>query len=252
MNNHFKNSIIKATRPGIIDVWNVFMVEGANFTQNDHDIPFSPTTATKLPTSIVDWVEARHIYKAAIASGNKNFHYDAFVCFYVDDYRFDRPTAELGTGDNIWTDYKYVLKVLRHFEGTITPDFSICQDFPEPVKTYNIYRMRAYGYWLCKQGIAVINNCRWGSVETYAYVWDGLPSDDILCIGTVGGSPRKLVDRTRFEDGLQETVLRKSPKILLTYGSAKYPCFETLCKKGIEIISYPSRTARVFEKGASV
>ena len=141
---------------------------------------------------------------------------------------------------------------MRHFEGAITPDFSICQDFPEPVKIYNIYRMRAYGYWLGKQGIAVINNCRWGTLETFNYVWDGLPSDDILCIGTVGGSPRKLIDRTRFEDGLQETVLRKSPKILLTYGSANYSCFEILRKKGIEIVSYPSRTARVFEKGASV
>ena len=66
MNNQFKNSIIKATRPGIIDVWNAFMVEGADFTQNDHDIPFSPTTATKLPTAIIDWVEARQIYKDAI------------------------------------------------------------------------------------------------------------------------------------------------------------------------------------------
>ena len=69
------------------------MVERADFTQNDHDIPFSPTTATKLPTAIIDWVEARQIYKDAIASGNKNFHYDAFVCFYVDDYKFAMITS---------------------------------------------------------------------------------------------------------------------------------------------------------------
>ena len=41
-----------------------------------------------------------------------------------------------------------------------TPDFSTYQDFPEPLKVYNTYRMRAFGYWLTKNGIKVINNIR--------------------------------------------------------------------------------------------
>ena len=41
--------ILNPSRKGIVDVWNAFMVEGADFSTNNHDIPFSPTTATFLP-----------------------------------------------------------------------------------------------------------------------------------------------------------------------------------------------------------
>ncbi|MBQ0071515.1 MAG: DUF4417 domain-containing protein, partial [Spirochaetales bacterium] len=39
----------------------------------------------------------------------------------------------------------------------ITPDFSTNQDFPEAIKIYATYRMRAFGYWLGREGIEVIN-----------------------------------------------------------------------------------------------
>ena len=77
----------------------------------------------------------------------------------------------------------FVLEVLRHFAGAITPDFSTYQDFPEPLKIYNTYRMRVYGYWLGKDGIAVYNNARWGTPETWCYCYDGLPNDSVICVG---------------------------------------------------------------------
>jgi hypothetical protein len=61
----------------------------------------------------------------------------------------------------IWYNAKNVLKVLEHFEEIITPDFSTYQDFPEPIKLYNTYRMRAFRYWAGKNKIPVINNVRW-------------------------------------------------------------------------------------------
>lgn len=36
-------------------------------------------------------------------------------------------------------------------------------------------RMRAYGYWLGKNGIPVINNIRWGTPETFEYCFEGIP-----------------------------------------------------------------------------
>ena len=240
MNNNSdsqKNST-NSIRKGIKDIWNAFMCEDADFSKKN-DIPFCPTTATEIPTDIIPWDKAKAIYKSKIRS-DKNFRYNAFVCFYLDDHKFDGKNG-------IWNNPQNALKIIRHFEGVITPDFSTNQDFPKPLKTYNTYRMRAFGFWLGKNGLKVINNVRWGTKETYSYMFDGLPKNSILCIGTVGGSPRKHIDRKRFEKGLFELVKRYSPHTIIVYGSANYPCFQKLAEQGIKIKSYTSHTALAFE-----
>ncbi len=235
-----QNSGTMEVRRGLKDVWNAFMCEGATFSASD--IPFCPTTGMEAPHDIVTWEEAKSIYKKALGRGNCGFFYDAYVCWYLDDVKFDGPRG-------IWHDCRHAIKVLRHFAGAITPDFSTNQDFPEPLKVYNTYRMRAFGFWLGQEGIAVINNVRWGTEESYRYCFDGLPENSILAIGTVGGSPRKLKDRCRFEHGLEEMVNRLHPHTIIVYGSASFPCFDTLAEKGIVVISYPGQTAQAFERG---
>ncbi|MCD8200758.1 MAG: DUF4417 domain-containing protein [Clostridia bacterium] len=227
-------------RTGCKDVWNAFMCYGAEFTE--HDIPFCPTTASVIPTSIITWDEAKAIYKRNISHKKKDFMEDSFVCFYIDDYKFDGQRG-------IWFNSNQTLEVLRHFSGVITPDFSTYQDFPEPIKIYNTYRMRAYGYWLGKNGIAVINNVRWGTSETWEYCFDGISTNSIVAVGTVGGSPRKLEDRKRFDGGLVELIRVLHPHTIIVYGSANYPCFECLKNQGVEVISYPSKTCVAFKGG---
>lgn len=221
------------------DIWNAFMVKDAEFSIND--IPFCPTTAQALPSNIITWNEAVTIYNKHLKIKDNDFHYEAYVCWYIDDYKFDGKSG-------IWNRYNHVLKILKHFDGAITPDFSTYQDFPDPIKRYNTYRMRAYGYWLSKNGICVINNVRWGNWETYFYSFDGLPESSILAIGTVGGSPAKLVDRERFNSGLYELVHRLHPIILIVYGSCNYSCFKRVEEMGVKVISYPSHTAKAFKK----
>ncbi len=214
------------------------MVSGAGFSSND--IPLCPTTSAVIPESLLTYKEAKELYLKELRNGNKDFHCKAFVCFYEDDGDFD-------TVFGIWFRSKQAYKILRHFAGIITPDFSLYQDFPLPLKLWNTYRMRAFGYWygvIC--GGAVINNVRWGTPETYWYCFDGIPKNSVLAIGTVGGSPRKLEDRERFEEGLRELVRRLHPHTIIVYGSAVYPCFDELRTQGIEIIAFPSKTSRVF------
>ena len=225
-------------RPGCKDIWNAFMVDGAKFGK--HDIPFCPTTATHIPKRQVTWEEAKQIHKRHIARKEYDYYEDAFVNWNLDDYKFD------GT-HGIWHDYKFVLKVLRHFAGAITPDFSTNQDFPEAIKIYATYRMRAYGYWLGREGIEVINNVRWGTEETFRYCFEGIPQNSIVAIGTVGGGPRKLIDRERFETGLVKMVEVLKPHTILVYGSANGDCFDVLRAQRINIVSYPGKTAKVFE-----
>ena len=126
------------TRKGLKDIWNSHMAKGATF--NTFDIPYCPTTATELPVAIITWDEAMTIHRKQIAQKNNGYWYDAFVCFYMDNYKFDGPRG-------IWHDCEKTLDVLVHFAGAITPDFSTYQDFPEAIKIYATYRMRLMGYW---------------------------------------------------------------------------------------------------------
>ncbi|MDO4483963.1 MAG: DUF4417 domain-containing protein [Clostridia bacterium] len=227
-----------SVRPGLKDIWNAFMADGAMFGK--HDIPFCPTTAKTLPSALITWEEAKAIYKKHIALKKYDFTHDAYVCFYIDDQKFDGPRG-------IWHDCKQALRVLRHFAGAITPDFSTYQDFPEAIKIYATYRMRLYGYWLGKNGLPVINNVRWGTEETFDYCFEGIPQNSIVAIGTVGGGPRKLINRERFEAGLFAMVKQLQPHTILVYGSARGACFDKLRSRGINIIFFSSKTAQVFE-----
>lgn len=231
--------IKKKPREGCKDMWNAFMAEGAEFT--DNDIPVCPTTALSIPSRIITYSEAKTIHKKEVRE-SEDYFLDAFVCFYEDDQNFD------GVRSGIWHYPKKAYEILKHFKGIITPDFSTYQDFPEPFKIWNTYRMRAFGHWygtLC--GKQVISNVRWGTEETYKYCFDGIEKDSIVAIGTVGGSPYKLLDRERFEKGLSEMVKRLSPKCIIIYGSASYSCFEKLKSEGILIVQFDSRTASFFK-----
>ena len=92
------------------------------------------------------------------------------------------------------------------------------------------------------------NNVRWGTSESYRYCFDGIDTDSIIAIGTVGGSPRKYIDRLRFEEGLAELVRILRPRTIVVYGSANYPYFDKLKEQGINIIAFSSETARAFER----
>ena len=225
-------------RVGIKDIWNAKMCEGACYSKND--IPHCPTIMTDYPTKIITWAEAKNFHNKKIKE-NKDYFSDAFVCFYIDDYKFD------GLRSSVWSYPLIAYNILRHFRGIITPDFSTYQDFPMPLKIWNTFRMRAFGFWIGKQGLEVINNVRWGTPETYDYCYEGIDINSVVAIGTVGGSPQKLNDRRRFEEGLKELVNRVTPHTIVVYGSSNYKCFEDLKRQGINVISFQSSTAKYFE-----
>ena len=226
-------------RKGIKDVWwNAHMVKGAKFSPSD--IPYCPTTANAPPNTIITYEEAKAIHRREIRKKNNGYMHMAYVSFYEDDYKEDNTNG-------IWFQSERACEILDHFAGIITPDFSTYQDFPIPLKIWNTYRMRAFGYWYgTLRGQPVINNVRWGTPETYDYCFDGIPKNSMVAVGTVGGSPRKLIDRTRFENGLSEMVKVLSPHTIIVYGSANYKCFDELMKKRINVIAYPSRMANQF------
>lgn len=222
-------------RNGCKDIWNAFMVTGAEFSVGN-DIPICPCVGTTFPKSLISYEKAKSLYKIEIKDGKPDFFCDAFIHFYEDDYKFD------GRNIGIWHYPNKLLEIAKHFSGVVTPDFSTYVDFPDPIKRYNIYRMRAFDYWLVQNGIPVIQNVRWGTEETWSYCWDGIPQNSVVAIGTVASGLRKLINRPLFEDGLNEMVRVIHPSAIIVYGSANYPCFERLKKRGILIIAFPSET----------
>lgn len=221
------------------DVWNAFMVEGATFIS---DIPYCPTTG-EIPKSLVNWQEACQLFRKNSILKNNDFKCDSYITFNLDDYKFDK-----GKND-IWANPSRAIRIIKHFEGIITPDFSTYIDMPEPIKYYNTYRMRAFGYFCVKCGIKVINNVRWDISNNYSYCFLGIPKDSIVLIGTVGSKLKLKENYVLFEDGFFKMVEELRPKVIITYGSANYPCFLKAQKMCIKVVQYDSRTNKSFKRG---
>ena len=234
-----KYDIIKV-RKGCKDVWNAFMVRGAVYSPND--IPYCPTTAVSIPVSIVSYEEAKAIHRNAMHNGHTDYYVKAYIHFWIDDQKFD------GNRKGIWACPEEALDIIAHFDGIFTPDFSTNVDFPEPIKVYNTYRMRAFGKWIGSNDKGVINNVRWGTEETWRYCWDGIPHNSIVAVGTVASGLRYLENRPVFEAGLREMVRVLTPHTIIVYGSANYPVFDELRENGIYIKAFPSRMDEVFSR----
>ena len=227
-------------RPGCTDIWNAFLVKGAQFSIGS-DIPFCPCTATEAPTNLISYTLAKSEYKKKVQE-DPDFHIAAFVHFYIDDQKFD------GKESSIWLYPQKALDILRHFDGVITPDFSTFADFPDPIKRYNTYRMRAFGYWLTVNGLKVINNVRWNTRETWEYCFDGIPYNSFVSIGTVASGITKLENRPVFEEGLTMLVSLLKPHTIIVYGSSNYDIFSKLNESGLQIVTYQSETSQAFSK----
>ncbi len=225
-------------RRGCKDMWNAFMVEGAEFAIGS-DIPVCPCSAIEIPSGLISYDDAKHIHKIK-SKTDPDYRVDAFVHFYIDDQKFDGPQS------GIWVKSQDALEILSHFSGAITPDFSTNADFPDSLKRYNTYRMRAFGRWLSVNDIPIINNVRWGTEETWDYCFDGIPYNSIVAVGTVASGINKLENRPLFENGLFEMVRVLNPHTIVVYGSSNYACFKKLSDSGISIVTFASKTSLAF------
>ncbi len=231
----------QSPRRGCKDMWNAFMVDGAEFSLGS-DIPVCPCFAVNAPNDLISYDDAKHLHRIK-SKEDPDYHVDAFVHFYIDDQKFDGPQS------GIWVKPKDALEIVRHFSGVITPDFSTNADFPDPLKRYNIYRMRAFGRWLSVNGVQIINNVRWGTEETWKYCFDGIPYNSIVAVGTVASGIHKLENRPLFENGFFEMVRLLHPHTIIVYGSSNNECFKKLSESGINIVTFTSKTNLAFSLG---
>lgn len=237
MNKDFTKE--NATRSNIKDMWNAYLLEGAEWTPQGN--PIVQTTATEPPRAVVSYREAKDIDKAK-RKVEPDYTIDAFIHFYIDDDQFDCKTSGL------WTKPEEFFKIASHFEGVIGPDFSIYADFPKPLRDFQIFGMRTFEFACSKRNIPVIFNARWGSPATRKITIDEFPENSMLTIGTVGSRLKYLENQYCFEAGFKRMLDTKAPHTLVVVGSANYPCFEEARSRGVRIIQYDGDTAKYYKQ----
>ncbi len=219
-------------RPNLLDIWwNAFMVKDCKEWDRSN-IPFCKSLKDEIPEDLVSWKDAKEIFKNRIKE-DKNFKHRAYIHFYLDDFLFDGIHG-------IWFDYNKAYEIINHFSGIISPDFSLFSDFPLPLKWWNVYRMRAFGFWCTTLGINVINNVRWDK-DILDICYQGIPKDGIISIGVVASRLKYLKKRGDFEQYFIKMIEELRPHTIIIYGSTNYDCFKSLWTSGINIVSFPSR-----------
>lgn len=95
--------------------------------------------------------------------------FNQWIHFYEDDYLFER----------LWNNPIKYLDLLKKYKGVILPDFSLYRDMPFAMQIWNIYRSRAIGHWMQKNGINVIPNIRYGDRRSYKLCCDGIEKNSM-------------------------------------------------------------------------
>lgn len=238
------NYYTKRPRAGSKDLWNASYLEGTLYTEGN-DIPICSQCTGTIPNGLIAYDDAKMLHKKLIKK-DRNYHIDKYVHFYIDDQKFD------GNRSSIWRQVDKLIDLLCHYSGVISPDLSTFADFPDALKRYNIYRMRAFDVIFQKHGIPVIHNVRWGTSETWSYCFDGIPMKGIISIGVVASGINKIANRQYFKDGLMKAIEFLKPHTIIIYGSDNYDLFDELREYGINIIAFPSKTSLAFKKEGNV
>lgn len=164
------------------------------------------------------------------------------LCFYIDDYQFER----------IWNEPQKGLELLKKFKGVIAPDFSLYRDFPMILNIYNCWRNKVLAAYYQANGLEVIPNVTWGDETTFDWCFDGLPQNSILAVST-NGCVKDITARKLFLKGFEEMKRRLLPTKIIIVGSIPkdlqnepniihYPGYSSLFGKEDKSITYKGET----------
>lgn len=181
----------------IDDGYSSYLVDGATFV-GKYQIPSIPKhDVILIPKDMVPF-DKRNVVKER----------DLAIDFYMHDVTFRQ----------ILTSTSKYLDELSRFAAVISPDCSLYRDMPLCLQITNTYMNRAVGFYLQKHGVYVIPNVRWGDERSFEFCFQGLPTNDIVCISTHGcikGEENKYY----FKLGLEEMLIVLKPQVVLVHGS---------------------------------
>ena len=164
------------------------------------------------------------------------------VCEYENDTEFK----------DLLINPKGYVRMLKRYQGFISPDCSVYRDMPLSLQITNIYRSRAIGYFFQKNRVYVIPCVRWGDERTYTtkvlperVAFLGVEKHSIVSIGSYG-QIKDRVNRYYFEAGLDSMMETIEPEIVLVYG--KIPDQVKEKYRDTRFVEYPNWTSSVRSK----
>lgn len=199
---------ISRIRKGCKDIFNAFMVEGAEF-DSYYDIPFISQNYDLEVKKLIAYDK----------TFQHNFEVGEVVHFYLDDQKFDGSNG-IWNGIRLNESYKkgFNLERLKGATAIISPDFSLYLDMPRAMQIWNVYRSRTVGFYLHKLGYNVIPNVRWTDEESYDFAFAGLYYGQTVAVGTLGCSKSKN-DKVLLINGFVEMIKRVNPNKIIIYGT---------------------------------
>ena len=147
------------------------------------------------------------------------------VHFFLDDYRFE----------SVWNRPNKALLGLQKYKMLLTPDFSLYRDWPLMLQMWNTYRSRWCGCFWQSKGFHVIPTVSWGSAESYAFCFTGLPNRSILAVSSLGVKFADPVEQYLFVTGFQTMVQHLQPIVVLSYGR-----LPDACRSLVDVVIYPT------------
>jgi hypothetical protein len=160
-------------------------------------------------------------YAKSSVDTNKTLH------FFIDDYQFER----------LWNSPEKYLELIKQFNGTLTPDFSMYMDMPRPMQQWNEYRRRALGNYWQRNGIKVIPTLSWSDKHSYGFCFQGLPKHSTYAVSTVGVRTDQKAQKA-WREGMDAAIRVLKPKRILLYGANIGYDFGD-----VEVIEYSLNTA---------
>lgn len=121
----------------------------------------------------------------------------------------------------------------------ISPDYSVCYDFPNAIKVNNTYRNLASGAWLQTQGLRTIPNVRCEPLNT-KWSLASLPHNSTIAFGA-RSSIKRVEDRAMFVSMIKSAVDELQPSSIIWYGSDAYGTAGYPRSLGIPVHIFPGK-----------
>lgn len=195
-----ENGIIK-------DSFQAFLVEDANFTDNE-EYPIIEDEMVSLvpPKQIVSFSEAIN-YKGDLSN--------SYICFYSQDSTFER----------IRRNPRRYVDFFKRTAGIIGFDFSIHTDMPIIKQKAQMNDNLSLTYFYGKHGIKVIPNIRCGVDDLLPEFLDAIPKHSLIAVGTYGFIKERQQKAEWF--CCLETIIKSlEPTGIIVYGTLNGKMFD--------------------------
>jgi len=170
----------------------------------EHGIPLleAPALPAVLPTVFTPWPARRR--RPA----------DAGLHFFTDDYRFEP----------VWKSPARSAASLRAAPVVLSPDFSLYAEWPMAMALWQVYRSRWLAMAIAELGATVIPAVTWGSADTHAFAFTGLPWGGAVAVTTNG----RARTGAAWDRGYAAMVEAVGPSVVVALGPALPPSLASL------------------------